>query len=161
MSERARPATLEDLKRVLAALHAEHADYLLLGGYALIAHGFARATVDIVLLVPARREAAAPIQRALLVLPDKAAAAVAPEWFEEGEGIRVADDVVVDLVFRTCGETYESLKPFDEVFELDGVPVRTVNLEGLLRTKQSARGQDVLDRMAIERALASAKGHAK
>ena len=157
MSERARPATLDDLKQVLAALHAEHADYLLIGGYALIAHGFARATVDIDLLVPARREAAAPIRRALLVLPDKAAAAVAPEWFEEGEGIRVADDVVVDLVFRTCGETYDSLRRFEEVFELDGVPVRTVNLEGLLRTKQSARGQDVTDRMAIERALAAAR----
>lgn len=63
----------------------------------------------------------------------------------------------MDLVFRTCGETYESLKPFEEVFEIDGVPVRTVDLEGLLRTKQSARGQDLLDRMAIERALASAK----
>lgn len=157
MSEQARPATLEDLKRVLAGLHAEGADYLLIGGYALIAHGFGRATVDIDLLVPARREAAEPIRRALLVLPDKAAAAVAPEWFEEGEGIRIADDIVVDLVFRTCGETYESLKPFEEVFEIDGVPVRTVNLEGLLRTKQSARGQDVLDRMAIERALAAAK----
>jgi hypothetical protein len=158
MSERARPATLEDLKRVLAALHAERADYLLIGGYALIAHGLARATVDIDLLVPARREAAAPIQRALLVLPDKAAAAIAPEWFEEGEGIRVGDDIVVDLVFRTCGETYDSLRPFEEVFEIDGVQVRTINLEGLLRTKQSARGQDVTDRMAIERALAAAKG---
>lgn len=158
MSERARPATLEDLKQVLAALHAERADYLLIGGYALIAHGFARATVDIDLLVPARRDAAAPIQRALLVLPDKAAAAIASEWFEEGEGIRVGDDIVVDLVFRTCGETYDSLRPFEEVFEIDGVQVRTVNLEGLLRTKQSARGQDVTDRMAIERALAAAKG---
>jgi len=83
MSERARPATLEDLKRVLAALHAERADYLLIGGYGLIAHGFGRTTVDIDLLVPARREAADPIRRALLVLPDKAAAAVLPEWFEE------------------------------------------------------------------------------
>lgn len=157
MSERARPATLEDLKRVLAALHAERAEYLLIGGYALIAHGLARATVDIDLLVPARRDAAAPIQRALLVLQDKAAAAIAPEWFEEGESIRVGDDIVVDLVFRTCGETYDSLRPFEEVFEIDGVRVRTINLEGLLRTKQSARGQDVTDRMAIERALEAAK----
>jgi predicted nucleotidyltransferase len=52
------------------------------------------------------------------------------------------------------------LKSFEEVFEIDGVQVRTVNLEGLLRTKQSARGQDISDRMAIERALAAAKGRA-
>lgn len=154
MTERSRPATLEDLKRLLAALHSEKADYLLIGGYALLAHGYARATVDIDLLVPARREAAAPIQRALLVLPDRSARELAPEWFEEGEGIRVADEIVVDLVFRTCGETYESLKPFEEAIDLDGVPVRTVNLEGLLRTKQSARERDVQDRAIIERALA-------
>ena len=157
MSEQARPATLGDLKRVLAALHAEQAEYLLIGGYALIAHGYSRATVDIDLLVPASRDAAAPIKRALLVLPDKAAMQLAPEWFEEGEGIRIADEVVVDLVFRTCGETYESLKRFEKVIDLDGIPVRTVDLEGLLRTKQSAREKDVLDRAVIERALATAK----
>ncbi len=157
MTERARPATLDDLKRLLAALHAERADYLLIGGYALLAHGYPRATVDIDLLVPARRAAAEPIRRALLVLPDRAARELAAEWFEEGEGIRVADEIVVDLVFRTCGETFDSLKRFEEVIDLDGVPVRTVNLEGLLRTKQSARERDVADRAVIERALAAAK----
>jgi len=161
MSERARPATLDDLKRLLAALHAEHAEYLLIGGYALLAHGYPRTTVDIDLLVPARRDAAGPIQRALLVLPDRAAAGVSPDWFEEGEAIRIADEIVVDLVFRTCGETYESLRVFEEVIDLDGVPVHTVNLEGLLRTKQSARERDVEDRLVIERAFAAAKNGRK
>lgn len=157
MTEEARPATLDDLKRLAAALHAERADYLLIGGYALLAHGYPRATVDIDFLVPARRAAAEPIRRALLVLADRAASALAPEWFEEGEGIRVADEVVVDLVFKTCGETYDSLKEFEVVIDLDGIPVRTVNLEGLLRTKQSARERDVADRIVIESALAAAK----
>jgi len=155
MTERSRPATLEDLKRLLAALDAEGADYLLIGGYALLAHGYPRATVDIDLLVPARRDAAVPIRRALLVLADRSAQELAPEWFEEGEGIRVADEIVVDLVFRTCGETYESLKPYQQTIDLDGVPLRTVSLEGLLRTKQSARERDVEDRAVIERALAA------
>lgn len=157
MTERSRPASLDDLKRLVAALHAERADYLLIGGYALLAHGYPRATVDIDLLVPARRTAAEPIRRALLVLPDRAAEDIVPAWFEEGEGIRVADEIVVDLVFRTCGETFDSLKPFEETIDLDGIPLRTVNLEGLLRTKQSARERDVTDRMVIERALAAAK----
>jgi hypothetical protein len=120
MAERARPATLEDLKKLLGALHRERADYLLIGGYALLAHGYPRATVDIDLIVPARRDAAEPIQRALLVLADRSASQLEPQWFEEGEGIR---------------------------------PVRTVNLEGLLRTKQSERERDVSDRRIIEQAL--------
>lgn len=157
MTERARPASLEDLKRLLAALHAEGAEYLLIDGYALIAHGYPRATVAIDLLVPSRRAAAEPIRRALLVFGDKAARDLLPEWFEEGEGIRVADEIVVDLVFKTCGETYDSLKRFEERIEIDGIPLRTVNLEGLLRTKQSAREQDALDRAAIQRALEALK----
>jgi hypothetical protein len=87
------------------------------------------------------------------VLPDRAARELEAQWFEEGEGIRLADEIVVDLVFRTCGETYETLKPFEITIDLDGVPVRTVSLEGLLRTKQSARERDVSDRQVIERAL--------
>ena len=133
MTPRARPATLDDLKKLLAALHKERADYLLIGAYALLAHGYPRATVDIDLIVPARE--------------------LAPEWFEEGEGIRLADEIVVDLVFRTCGETFETLRPFEITIDLDGVPLRTVNLEGLLRTKQSGRERDVSDRRIIEQAL--------
>lgn len=156
MAESARPATLQDLKRLLQALQAEGADYLLIGGYALLAHGYARATVDIDLLVPANRAAAESIRRALLILPDRAASEIVPEWFEEGEGIRVADEIVVDLIFRTCGETFESLRQYEEVIDLDGVPLRTVNLQGLFRTKQSPRQKDVLDRIVIERALSGA-----
>jgi hypothetical protein len=57
------------------------------------------------------------------------------------------------LIFRTCGETYDSLAPFAQVIDLDGVPVRTVTLEGLLRTKQSQRERDSADRVLIEAAL--------
>ena len=60
---------------------------------------------------------------------------------------------MVDLVFRTCGETFDTLRPFEITIDLEGVPLRTVNLEGLLRTKQSARERDVSDRRIIERAL--------
>ena len=129
----------------------------MIGAYALLAHGYPRATIDIDLIVPARREAAESIRRALLVLADRSAHDLKPEWFEEGEGIRLADEIVVDLVFRTCGETFETLRPFEIVIDLDGVPLRTVNLQGLLRTKQSARERDVADRRIIEQALRAPK----
>lgn len=46
-----RSATKEDLKALIVALNEHGADYLLIGGYALFAHGFERATTDIDLLV--------------------------------------------------------------------------------------------------------------
>jgi hypothetical protein len=141
MQEFSRPATLEDLKSLILSLNAQRADYLLIGGYALFAHGYHRATTDIDVLVP------------LMVLPDQAAKDIDPAWFEEGENIRVADAFVVDIMLNACGETYETLQQYAETVDLGGIPVRTINLEGLLLTKQTTREKDVSDRIIIERAL--------
>jgi hypothetical protein len=149
----ARPATLEDLKALIRALNQHGADYLLIGAYALAAHGYYRATTDIDLLVPASVAAGERVRRALLTLPDRAAAAIDPSWFEEGENIRVADAFVIDIMLNANGETFETLDRYAETIELDGLPVRTVNLEGLLKTKQTTREKDVADRLVLEAAL--------
>ena len=153
MEKFTRPATLEDLKTIIRALNERGSDYLLIGGYALFAHGYHRATTDIDVLVPATQEAGRKIREALMVLPDQAAKDLDPTWFEEGDNIRVADAFVVDIMFNACGETYETLKQYAETVDLDGIPIRTINLEGLLRTKQTLRDKDVADRIVLERAL--------
>lgn len=155
MDEYSQPATLKDLKVLVESLNRHQADYLLIGGYALFAHGYHRATTDIDVLVPATREAGECIKQALMVLPDQSAREIDPAWFEEGENIRVADAFVVDIMLNACGETYETLQSFVETVDLEGVPIRTINLEGLLRTKQTTRDKDVADRIVLERALAT------
>lgn len=154
MPEVSRPATLEDLKTLARALDEQGVRYLLIGGWALFAHGLQRATVDVDLLLPVGAPGAEAVRRALLVMPDQAARGIDPAWFEDGETIRVADAFVIDLMFKACGETYESLLPYAKTIDLGGVPVVTVTLEGLLKTKQSYREKDALDRVAIERVLA-------
>lgn len=153
MEEYCRPATLEDLKGLIRSLNQHGTDYLLIGGYALFAHGYHRATTDIDVLVPATQEAGRKLRDALMVLPDQAARDIDPLWFEEGENIRVADAFVVDIMLNACGETYETLRQYAETIDLDGLPVRTINLEGLLRTKQTMRDKDIADRAVLERAL--------
>lgn len=155
--EYSRPATLEDLKSLIRSLNEHRVDYLLIGGYALYAHGYHRATTDIDVLVPASMESAERLKRALLLLPDKAAEELDPRWFHEGENIRVADAFVVDIMLSACGQTYETLTPYAETIDLDGVPVRTVNLAGLLLTKRTNRDKDVSDRLVLEKALEALK----
>jgi hypothetical protein len=151
--EYSRAATVEDLKALIRALNDSGAEYLLIGGYALYAHGYQRATTDIDVLVPRNREAGERVRSALLVLPDQAARDIDPTWFEEGENIRVADEFVVDIMLTAGGETYEALAPHAVTVDLDGVPVRTLDLPGLLKTKQSARDKDAADRAVLERAI--------
>jgi predicted nucleotidyltransferase len=158
MQEYSRPATLDDLKKLVTSLNEQRAEYLLIGGYALFAHGYHRATTDIDVLVRADRDAGKRVVAALMVLPDQAAKDIDPAWFEEGENIRVADEFVVDIMLNACGETYESLQSYAETIDLDGIPVRTINLEGLLLTKQTARDKDVADRAILERALDLLRG---
>lgn len=154
METHSRPATFDDLKALASTLNRNGAEYLLIGGYALFAHGYHRATTDINLLVPANQAAGRKIREALLLLPDQAAREIDPAWFDEGENIRVADAFVVDIMLNACGETYDSLQQYAETIDLDGIPIRTVNLQGLLLTRQTARDKDIADRIVLERALA-------
>jgi UDP-N-acetylenolpyruvoylglucosamine reductase len=148
-----RPASLDDLKSLVRSLNQEAVDYLLIGGYALFVHGYHRATTDIDVLVPATKESGEKVKAALMVLPDQVAKDLEPSWFSEGENIRVADAFLVDVMLNACGETYETLQQFMVTVDLEGVPVRTVSLEGLLRTKQTMRDKDVADRHILERAI--------
>lgn len=148
-----RPASLADLKSLANSLNQQGVEYLLIGGYALFVHGYHRATIDIDVLVPATRESGEKVKAALMVLPDQAARELDPEWFTEGENIRVADEFLVDIMLNACGETYESLRQFAVTVDLEGIPVRTISLEGLLRTKQTLRDKDIADRRILEMAL--------
>jgi len=161
MDEYSRPATLADLKALIRSLNDQGADYLLIGGYALFVHGYHRATTDIDVLVPATQESGRKVRDALMVLPDRAAKDLDPAWFDEGENIRVADAFVVDIMLNAAGETYDTLKQYAETVDFDGLPIRTVNLQGLLRTKQSMRDKDVADRIIMERALGTFDQHGK
>ena len=85
------------------------------------------------------------------------------EWFVpqtsgEVENIRVADEILVDLLFSANGQSYQALQPHIRIVDLDGVPVRVVDIVGLLKTKTHFREKDILDRQVltrIQRELAS------
>jgi len=153
----ARPASVDDLKMLLQAFNSYGVEYLLIGGYALYALGYQRGTIAIDVVLRPTLEQGELVRSALLLLPDKVAEELSPQWFTEGETIRVADAFVVDLMFNACGETYESLQPHAVTIDFEGVAVHTIDIEGLLKTKQSSREKDKLDRIILERALAEFK----
>ena len=157
MAEFTRPATWEDVKRVARYLEEAGAQYALIGGYALAAHGLVRLTEDIDILVD---PAAANSRRwivALSRLPDGAARELAaePDVFaaQKSYAVRINDEITVDVLPAAAGVPWEALREFVQEIELEGVRLRVLSLEGLLKTKAGARPKDQMDAAAIARAL--------
>jgi hypothetical protein len=87
------------------------------------------------------------------MLADKTASELEPEWFVEDKKIRLADEFVVDLILNTCQQIFNSLKQYIEIIEVDEIPITTLNIEGLLLTKQNMKDEDVMDRRLLENIL--------
>ena len=73
-----RVATLDDLHLLCRLLNDAGAQYIVIGGWAMIQHGFGRTTGDIDLLVDSSPENFTRLQKAMLSLPDGAIREVQP-----------------------------------------------------------------------------------
>jgi len=139
-----------DLHSLLKFLQQNGVDYILVGGQAVRLHGFNRATEDIDLIVPFDEENGEKLIRSLGFL--ESSKKLQAWWFskeanaEEIQNIRVADELVIDILFAANGETYESLRPFIRHVEIEGVTIPTLDVEGLMKTKTGYREKDAIDR---------------
>ena len=147
--------TPEDpLLRLLSRLRDEKVEYVLVGGQAVRLNGYLRATEDVDLLVRPTRVNGERIIRALDFLDSSReleAAWFVPDVDGSVDNIRVADDLLVDLLFAANGETYESIQPYVRELLIDGTPVRVLNIDGLIKTKTDYREKDVLDKRVLSR----------
>jgi hypothetical protein len=142
-----------DIVRICRALNEAGALYLLIGGFAVIAHGAGRFTKDIDLLIDDAPENVERVKRALSVLPDNAAAEVSEGDVRDHVVVRVADEVVVDLMGRACGLSYREAAIDAETLERDGVAIRVASPRTLIRLKDTARPQDAIDRAFLKGVL--------
>ena len=138
---------------LLARLNDEGVAYVLVGGHAVRLNGFARATEDIDILLPSSLENGRKVIRALSFLASTKD--LDPDWFappaDAPENIRIADDLLIDILFAANGQTYESLQEHIRTLVVDGVAIRTLDIEGLLKTKTDYRDKDRIDREVLTR----------
>jgi hypothetical protein len=149
----ARAPEPDDVIRICRALNESGARYLLIGGFAVVAHGAGRFTKDIDLLVDDSTENVARVKRGLSVLADNAAIDVADDDVQRYVVVRVADEVVVDLMGRACGLDYGEAARDAETLERDGVGIPVASPATLIRTKDTRRPQDAIDRAFLEGVL--------
>jgi len=157
----ARAPEPEDVIRICRALNESGARYLLIGGFAVIAHGAGRFTKDIDLLVDDAPDNIARVRRGLSVLADNAAAEVADDDVTRHMVVRVADEVVVDLMGRACGLSYAEAALDAETLERGGVRIPVASPATLIKMKDTRRPQDAIDRSFLEGVLRERQKNAR
>jgi hypothetical protein len=156
--KRARVPTDADLARIARSLNDHQARYAVVGGFAVIHHGLARATNDIDLLIDPSPDNVERVRQALAILEDHASLELRTTDIAEYNVVRVADEIVVDLIGAAAGVTLDELEGAIEHGEVDGVPIPYPTAAALLRTKQTVRDKDVGDRLFLESLLAETAG---
>jgi hypothetical protein len=141
-----RPPKQEDLVALCRRLNEEGARYMVIGGFAIMAAGYPRPTMDIDLLVAGDLENEARIYRALASLPDNAVGELHPGELEKFTVIRVADEFVVDLMKSAGGIEYAEAAQRVVVCEVQGVPIPFASPQLLWRMKAvTHREKDIPD----------------
>jgi hypothetical protein len=130
-----REPTVEDLRDLCRELNQRGALYVVIGGFALRAADYVRSTMDVDLIVAADLENEAKVFSALSTLPDHAARELQPGELQQYGVIRVADEILVDLMRSAGGIDYAEAAKDVIVREIDGVPVPFASPRLLWRMK--------------------------
>lgn len=102
-----REPSVEDLAELCRNLNATGARYLVIGGFAIRGAGYSRATMDVDLLIDVGQDNEARVFEALRSLPDRAVDELDPGDVAKYTVVRVADEIVVDLMKSASGIDYE------------------------------------------------------
>lgn len=135
------------------ALHDQGVEYVLIGGAAMALHGFPRMTRDIDLFLPVDPGNNARLLKALAAVPNSRAALkqLSRKYLDQGYSTAFEGDIAIDLLFVAADHTFADLRPHIQRIDLDGVPVQTLDIDGMLMSKRTTRESDVPDRIKLER----------
>lgn len=136
-----------EFKRLLSALSSKEVDYLVVGGYAVIFHGYVRTTGDLDIWVALNSENAAKLEAAIRLMGFNPPGLKA-EWFvRKGAVMRIGQeplrfDIINDIDGVTFAECYA--RRVEAVIE--GIPVNIISLPDLKTNKKaSGRNKDLAD----------------
>ncbi len=154
-SEYSRAPQIEDLVRICQSLNEHGAQYVLIGGFAVIAHGAGRTTKDIDLLIEPSAQNVSRIKSALAILADNTAAEIADTDVEEYSVVRIADEVIVGLLAKACDVVYDDAAQDQDHVEIHGVKIPIASKRTLIRTKDTFRPSDAADKQFLEELIAA------
>lgn len=148
-----RPPTLEDVVQLCRALNNAGALYIIVGGFAMRAAGFLRNTMDVDLLIETGPQNEQRVIDAMMTLPDGAIKEMKAGEVEKFGVVRVADEILVDLMKSGCGINYAEAAQQIVWREVNAVRIPFASPQLLWRMKQTHREKDIPDRLFLRKLL--------
>jgi hypothetical protein len=124
-----------DVVKLCRELNSREAKYVIVGGFAIIASGLPRTTGDVDLIVANDAENERRVFAALATLPDNAVKDLQPGELQQYNVIRVADEILVDLMVSAGGIDYAEAAKDIIIRELGGVKIPFASPRLLWRMK--------------------------
>lgn len=149
-------STLElnaDFRDILIALADAGAEFVLIGGWAVAAHGHVRGTDDLDILVRSTPANAGRVFEALALFgaPVQAHSVTAGLFAEAGYGYRMGvKPHLIELLTVVDGISFDDAMVDHIVIEIEGRSVPVIGRDALLRNKRAAgRAKDLADVEAL------------
>ncbi len=137
----------EDYKDILSALLEQKVDFILVGAYAMAAHGFLRATMDIDLWVRPNGENAQRVYTALAQFGAPMSQVTIDDFKTPGLVFQIGvAPCRIDILTAITGVEFEQAYDSANIVVIDGQSIPVLSLQHLVYNKQSTgRAKDLLD----------------
>ncbi len=138
----------EDFRDFIQALNKHDVQYMLVGGYAVILHGYRRATGDMDIWVNRKKENYSKIKLAFAefglplfdMTEQKFLDADSADVFSYGR-----PPVSIDIITKLKGVEFEEAFSMAQVFAEEGLLIRFIHLNNLIQAKKAAGRHKDLD----------------
>lgn len=144
--EESRQPTVEDLLELCRELNSHDAKYLIVGGFAIRGAGYIRETGDVDVIIDTSPENEARVFKSLEILPDKAVLHLELGEVEKYTVVRVADEIIIDLMKSASGIDYAEAVKDVVIRMVQDVPIPFASPRLLWRMKKNThREKDAAD----------------
>ncbi|MDF2464480.1 MAG: hypothetical protein K0Q43_2715 [Ramlibacter sp.] len=145
--------TENDIVSLASALRRHGVQYVLIGGAAMAIHGFPRMTKDLDLFLPVDPENNRRLLDALKDIPNSSRAwkALRPEFMDQGYSTSFEGEIAIDLLYVAASRKFDDLRHHIKHIDFNGVQISTLDIDGMLESKQTNREEDIPDRLKLQR----------
>jgi hypothetical protein len=151
----------EDYRDMLRVLSEEKVKFILVGAYALAAHGYPRATMDIDIWVMPSPENADAVLRALSRFGAPLHNLTKEDLLEDGTIFQIGvAPRRIDIITTASGLQFETTYQNSIPVTIEGIEVRIPSIDDLILNKRAiGRTKDLADAEALESLKNSEQGH--